>query len=694
MTRLALRVINDCFRVFYGPIMRESMKRWSVAIAAALMNSFQTGAFFFTPTTLMPTIVQDFGIPLSLSTLPIAFGKVIYVFLLVPGGMLVDYVGPRLTVLVGIATLAATMTLYASFVSSFALLLLVHFVMASSAAISGVPIYSIFVAQWFTPANIGLAMGLVLAGYSAAGTLFPVFLGALCDIYGWRAAMTSVVLVLWFVALPIAYFALHENVDEEDYEDNVNDNTQSLSNQPTHELVPLADHKSWTFVGFAFSYMLLQYCNGCFIENIMFFLTIDKKLSLGFASIFFSSLNLAAFSAKLIGGHLGDRFDRFFVASAASAISSIGIGFLFIGSSGFDEDYIPTLTTYSFPILVFSVLYGFGYGACFNSLYALVPIVFGKKDLGRTQSALFGIGLAGNAVGSVLTSVLRSKFGSYQRPFLVALVACIANFFTFNATRISLGGSIEGLKALDAEHRALSDVFLGVDELDEAEEAARHRIGGESESGTPRMSPFGSYPHLNPYGAYNSSDALTSGTFQYSGNRLQATPRTLSFLNADTPEASSPYFGDSIFESLNDRTFEANRTSRYPETGMVPDRGYPIPRDWSNSSLRRNVPSMTDLSASILPPPAASSSAIPASNMGVRKSSTIDKMLDSGIFSASLESVGYLGTKIGVPARAGGTSAIQIPQARSVGRGQSTQNFHEGRQNYGATPSSGNFNNG
>lgn len=420
--------------------MSPDIKRWSVAVAAAIMNAIHTGAFIFTPTSIMPTIVSDFNIPLSLSTLPIAIGKIVYVLLLVPGGMLVDYVGPRRMVLLGTITAAIILMMYVTFVSSFSTLILFHVILAICSSVCGVPIYSIFIAQWFTPANIGVAMGLVLAGYSAAGTLFPLFLSALSDAYGWRDAMASVVLLLTLVGLPVTYFFLHEKPEPEIAIYRPIESSDSI------EFTGISHHSPGTFIGFAGSYLLLQYCNGCFFENILFFLTVDRHFSLSAASLFFSILNISAFSAKIIGGSFGNHFDRFYVGSASSMIACVGVGFLFVGGLGFDKNNIPLLTESTTSLLLFSILYGVGYGATFNCLYSLVPTVFGRKNLGRTQSALFGIGLAGNAFSAVFTSFLRERFNSYQIPFLISLVTCIANVFVLFATRWSLGGSLDALK--------------------------------------------------------------------------------------------------------------------------------------------------------------------------------------------------------------------------------------------------------
>lgn len=628
----------------YASVGNISQKRWSIAFAASLMNALQTGGFFFTPTTLMPLIVSDFDLPLSLSTVPIAVGKVAYVLLLIPGGMMVDHFGPRKCVLVGIFGLAFILSLYSFLVSSFWFMLVSHILLATVASISGVPIYSIFIAQWFE-GGIGLAMGLVLAGYSAAGTAIPALLGPVASAFGWRVAMGCMCGLLWFVGLPVSYFFLHEygyseeSTDAEapkellDVEGEQREATPLLRNEEQGEEsfglpdAGVADQKSWTFVGFAFSYILLQYCFGCFGENVMFFLTIDRGMSLGLASLFFSALNFSAFTAKLVGGHLGDHFDRFYVASGASALTAFGIMFLFLGTPGLDEHNIPYLTSHSLAVLMFAVLFGFGYGATFNCLYALTPIVFGKQNLGRTQSTLFGLGLAGNAIGSVLTGVLRSHYDTYQRPFLIAAMACTANFFVFNITRMTLGGSLEGLKALNAEQDqlAMSGTFHGLEELEAAENAVRQRIGDYSSTGTsPRMPPMGSIPNVN-----KNSDFLGAAFVPVA---------TIDGLPIPNSQSIHRALGtDSLEMSISDSSSLIGiprSSSRHSGTGMQIEHGYPIVRDWSNSSLRGHLATTTSI---------GSNTASPGRSRPLRKSSTMEAMIESGILSASLEAVGYLG---------------------------------------------------
>ncbi|CAN8076429.1 unnamed protein product [Agarophyton chilense] len=621
------------------------------------MNAIQSASFFFTPTTLMPLIVSDFSIPLSLSTVPIAVGKIAYVLLLIPGGIVVDRYGPRICVLLAIAGLALVMTMYAAFIVSFPSQLLAHVLMAVFASVSGVPIYSIFIAHWFHTA-IGLAMGLVLAGYSAAGTIAPLVLGPIAAEMGWRVAMACICALLWCVGLPIAYFFLKQphHVHPAAPFDFVSEPQRSAfpPQVPSVPSIipdrPLVSHKSFTFAGFALSYILLQYCFGCFGENIMFYLTIDRFLSLSFASLFFSALNLASFTAKLVGGHLGDRFDRFHVAAVASALAAIGITFLFNLGAGLDHNYLPKLSESVFPVLIFAILFGFGYGATFNSLYALTPLVFGKQNLGRTQSTFFGLGLCGNAVGSVLTGVLRSKHGTYQLPFFLAALVCTLNFFVFSFTRMSLGGSISAMKVL-AEQR--SAAMFECDETEISPSISpRHPSFLTSSASFSKTSP-------SPAGAHGPRHTSSPALNRYDGQVM----RTAMY---DSIEMLPAAHG-TIPRSL----------SRHSGTGMFPERGYPIVRDWSNSSLRSQH--QGTFAASPFP-----QGSVPRGT-NLQRSSTFEAMIDSGILSASMEAVGFLGTtdatlRIASPTR---RTPATSPLIRSTPSPSPMQ-----RQRYSASPHS------
>lgn len=524
--------------------------RWVVAAAAMAMNCIQAGTFFMTPTTLLPVLAGDLGLTVGQAMLPLAAGKLAYVALLVPGGVLVDAIGPRAGVMGGIAGLAVITAAYAVAVHGLWAMGAAHVALATFSSVSGVPVYSLFIAGWFGGGGgMGLAMGLVLAGYSLAGTAVPALIGPIAGRWGWRAGMAVVSAVLTTVGLPLTYFFLLDKDDDDEEEQErayadpggvpspvatLGDAESAVgsANPPSVMLPPsigmppsagapataesllslglsaaprmptiaesataaaaapgagaeegateaapppsppppaaapaqppllspseaamaaaaaaaAASARRRTFFGFAASYALMQYTFGSVGENLLFFLTIDRGMPLSVASLYFSSLNGCAFLAKLAGGHLGDRFNRFRIAAGASLLTAIGVSLLFAsgswatGPAGEEALWLgplrlPALTASPWVVLAFTIVFGLGYGATFNCLYSLGPVVFGRRDLGRVQSALFGCGLLGNATGAVVTGTLRTSTSSYDLPFLLAATACALNVIAFSVTR-------------------------------------------------------------------------------------------------------------------------------------------------------------------------------------------------------------------------------------------------------------------
>ncbi|OSX79036.1 hypothetical protein BU14_0091s0016 [Porphyra umbilicalis] len=183
------------------------------------MNCIQAGTFFMTLTTLLPVMAADLGLSVGQTMLPLAAGKLAYVALLVPGGVLVDAAGPRAGVLGGIAGLVAVSAVHAVAARGLWATGVAHVALATFSFVSGVPVYSLFIAGWFgRGGGIGLAMGFVLAGYSLVGTAVPALIGPVAGRWGWRAAMGVVSAVLSCVGLPLTYVFLLDKEEEEEEE--------------------------------------------------------------------------------------------------------------------------------------------------------------------------------------------------------------------------------------------------------------------------------------------------------------------------------------------------------------------------------------------------------------------------------------------------------------------------------------------
>jgi MFS family permease len=74
--------------------------------------------------------------------------------------------------------------------------------------------------------------------------------------------------------------------------------------------------------------------------------------------------------------------------------------------------------------MVFSALFGLGYGGTFTILQAMISDTFGPKELGRIIGALTFMGTAGGFAGISSSAFLRTWTGSYLTPFMIVSGLC------------------------------------------------------------------------------------------------------------------------------------------------------------------------------------------------------------------------------------------------------------------------------
>ena len=471
----------------------DDSRSWKVAAAAAAVHTIQTTCYQMTPTVLMPMILGEFGASVVRASSVIAIGRMSFVVALPFGGALVDRCGPTPCVLAGVAVLTVSAVLFTRMQSmtEFSVLQVLN---AGAMACAGVPVYAVLLCRFFR-VHLGAALGMVLAGFSLAGAIAPLLLGGVATHWSWRTAVRVVAGTLLVVALPVTVW-LHrvastrmragdmagENTaaatttnargdgaerggDDAPEEKRVKTRTVSpdgelpaaagtdrngaiptsaagADRQPAPDTAtlatapPVSPFRTMTFALLAPSYFLLQYAFGSFSEHFLIWLSVDGGIRLHAASVYLSVLYFCAFAAKLVGGYLGDRFNRARIAAVAAALAALGASLLFVPLTWpLSSSTTSTATASSHvrlarvALLGFASLFGFGYGSVFNCNYALVPQLLGTYQLGLVQSALYAVGLCGNAAGALLTGWLRTRLLSYESAFAVAVAAVVINFF-------------------------------------------------------------------------------------------------------------------------------------------------------------------------------------------------------------------------------------------------------------------------
>jgi hypothetical protein len=243
--------------------------------------------------------------------------------------------------------------------------------------------------------GIGPALGVVLAGESLGGTIFPQILVRLIEAEGWRPAMRTLA-VLPLLMLAVMPWVLRW-VPE-----------RRLAAAPTTE----AASGRLSVLRFIFQRDVLllyaagaalYYAGGGFFAHA--FLNFqDRGFAPQAAASCVSLLFITAFAGKGLSGFLAERLGPYRTWLSLQGIFLAG-GLLYTLSNA--------------PLVWLGVvLVGVGWGGCYTVTQAVMTTRFVGPSLGRlTGVAVLAEGLAGG-LGSWLTGVGFDATGSYQWPFI------------------------------------------------------------------------------------------------------------------------------------------------------------------------------------------------------------------------------------------------------------------------------------
>lgn len=341
-------------------------------------------------------------------------------------GLLVDKIRLKTLMIIGCAVLGGALILYAQTTNPWQLYLS-HSLLGLALGLVGVLPQTVLISRWFRRRR-GLAMGIVLTGTSFGGTLISLAARPLIQSQGWRAAMLSLSLIVWFVLLPAILFLVKEKAS--DLGLNFDGNWQNAENNPLEKETNLTSETGYTFAEALKSpaFWVLGLCAAAVFYPIF---TVYQQFILHIQSPQIGvDATIAGYAQSTIG------------------LTAIGGKFLF----GWLSDYLPTtrvlliccslmfLSTLillgflsSATIFVFLIPFGLGYGGTFVLIQLLAVESFGLRDIGKILGLLTVIETFGGFVGSVVTGKLASaNNGDYTTAFYgVTIASGLALLLTF-----------------------------------------------------------------------------------------------------------------------------------------------------------------------------------------------------------------------------------------------------------------------
>jgi MFS family permease len=375
-----------------NPDLPDGRYAW-MRLALSLLLAIVGGIGLWVAVVVLPTIQQEFGIDRAGASLPytvtfVGFALGVYVM-----GRVASRFGIIVPLVISGLSLGAGFILAAMSETYWQLLVIqgVFIGFLGSAATFGPLVAD--VSQWFLKRR-GIAVAIVASGNYIAGTIWPPFIQAAVENYGWRTTYLVIGVLCIDIMLPLAVLLRRRPV----YHDSASPATQTGGRKgllPSHPLLYPA--------------LVLAGLSCCIAMSMPQVHIVAYCADLGYgpakgAEMLSLMLGFGVLS-RLASGFLADRFGGITTLIAGSFLQMLALVF-----------YIPFdgLTS----LYVVSALFGLSQGGIVPSYALIIRDHFPAKEAAHRISLVLTATVLGMAVGGWLSGEIYDLTGSYQAAFL------------------------------------------------------------------------------------------------------------------------------------------------------------------------------------------------------------------------------------------------------------------------------------
>ena len=356
---------------FAGPADGEAYYGWWIVLAAFLNLFLVVGIIFYGFPAFYPYFVQDLHFTRAQLTQGFLLG---FVFAGLPfgiiAGALIDRVGARAVILVGVALVAGSLILMSRITEfwQFEVLCIVEVI---GYVFAGPIANQVLVARWFERRR-GQAMGYAYLGLGLGGVVAPILVNYLARTLGWRLALELIGAAIAIVLVPTGLWITRSNpadrgIDPKQIGEAASESKATISAVASSGVAQAV--RTAPFWLILLGSTLAIGAIGAVIQHFILFLK-DSGYSATVASRYLSILLTASLSGRVVVGYIADRFSKSFI---------MAIFYFLIGASVLLLAY-PHSTA---AVWAFAAIFGFSMGAD----YMLIPLVvsenFGTASLGK-----------------------------------------------------------------------------------------------------------------------------------------------------------------------------------------------------------------------------------------------------------------------------------------------------------------------
>jgi MFS family permease len=367
---------------------------------------------------LFPPILGEFGWDRGVTAGAFSFGFVVSAIASPLIGRLMDRLGPRSVMEIGVALMAAGLLLAPLTREPWHLYLTIGGLVGAGSICLGYTGQSLYLPNWFHRSR-GLAIGLAFAGVGIGSMTLLPWVQVMIDGAGWRSACTAIGLLLLIVLAPINLFLRKRPEDIGLLPDGAAapsaSTPKAVSNIVDSEWAAVDWTLARAFRTARFWWLAIGYFGGLYIWYAVQVHQTKYLLDIGFSPAVavwsLGAVSLLGIPGQIFLGHLSDRIGREWVWS--------------IGCAGFAICFAALMALGQLHSLVLVYLMVFtqgtlGYGLT-SVLGPIVIEIFQGKHYGSIFGTIQVAALAGGAAGPLVTGVLHDLTGSYTLAFAIGI---------------------------------------------------------------------------------------------------------------------------------------------------------------------------------------------------------------------------------------------------------------------------------
>ena len=365
-----------------------------------------------------PPIIDEFGWERGITAGAFSFGFVVSAVVSPLIGRLMDRLGPRSVMELGVALMAGGLLLAPLTTQPWHLYLTIGVLVGAGSICLGYSGQSLFLPNWFIRRR-GLAIGLAFAGVGIGSVTLLPWAQWMIDHSGWRTACTAIGLLVLVVLAPINLL-LRKQPEDLGLRPDGDAAASAASIKPVSNIVdPDWASIDWTLRRALrtarFWWLAIGYAGGLYIWYAVQVHQTRYLLDIGFSANVavwaLGAVSLLGIPGQILLGHVSDRVGREWIWSASCA------GFAICFAALIALAQYPTLPLVYLMVVSQGAL---GYGLT-SIMGAVVVEIFQGKHYGSIFGTIMVAALAGGAAGPLVTGVLHDLWGNYTLAFAIGI---------------------------------------------------------------------------------------------------------------------------------------------------------------------------------------------------------------------------------------------------------------------------------